>query len=223
LYVEGDSNVLINNVTIQDKSIMSNTDGIDFSGTNFLIQNCNISDGDDDIVAKPSYAYTSNIYIQNCTITNGHGISIGGQTNAGLNGMFVNNITMNGVTEFGYGIHLKAGDGTTPSTENGGEVQNVTFNNVSITNVDDVITIDSYYENGNQFPNIPGPDGGSAAKIYGLNSSPLDLDGVNFMNINMVTKGAWTMAYAGDVYMNNVTVNGVNLPNSEANVLSGGG
>src|SRR5208282_4940584 len=80
---------------------------------------------------------------------------------------------------------------------------NITFENITVAN--------------------PGPDGGSAAKIYGLNSSPLDLDGVNFMNINMVTKGAWTMAYAGDVYMNNVTVNGVNLPNSEANVLSGGG
>jgi polygalacturonase len=249
LVAEADNNVLINNVTIQDSATIENTDGIDFSGSNFLIENCNISDDDDDIVAKPQSVFCSNIYVTNCTITNGHGISIGGNTVAGLNGMFVNNITENMAdSENAVGIHLKAGDGTTSATQNGGTVKNVTFNNITMNNVDDALDVDSYYNNGgSNLPSIPAPAAPTDATepiwnditfeninisnstsnsgiIYGLNSSPPNMDAMNFLNITTTnTQDPWKMYYADDVYMNSVTVDGEPLGNAIGEYKGPGG
>ena len=56
LVLEGDTNVTVSNVDINDNytvaqtgGYLSNTDGLDYSGSHFLIQGCNINDGDDDI------------------------------------------------------------------------------------------------------------------------------------------------------------------------------
>jgi polygalacturonase len=249
LVTEADSNVTINNVTIQDSKVQANTDGIDFSGTNILIENSSIADGDDDIVAKPDTtvvngitAYTANVIIQNINITAGHGISIGGQTNAGLNGMYVNNVTETGSDEvIENGIHLKAGDGTTTATQNGGLVQNVTFNNITMTDVDDAIVINSFYNNGSDnFPStsdypVSPTDAteplwknitlenitvnsatGSAAEIYGLDSSPLNTDGLNFENIDVLENDSpWKMYYADGVYMDGVTIDGAQILDAE--------
>jgi len=144
LVPEADTNVTLDNVNINDAYTLSkkggvylsNTDGIDYSGSNFLIENCNVSDGDDNIVAKPGSTACSNITIKNCTIGAGHGISVGGQTNLGLNGMTVTNCTFNGTQN---GFRLKAG------TPNGGVVQNVSFSNCTMTNVIQPIIINSWY------------------------------------------------------------------------------
>jgi polygalacturonase len=268
LVTECDNNVTINNITIADPGTLAansgkylaNTDGIDFSGTNYLIQNCNIADGDDNLVAKPDTttvngitAYTANVNVENITITAGHGISIGGQTNAGLNGMYVNNVTETGsgtssTTRIEQGVHLKAGDGTTSNTENGGLVQNVTFNNMTMTNVDDALVINSFYNDGDDnFPTEPEAAAptdsteplwdnvtfenitvnsavGSAAEIYGLNSSPANTIGLNIQNINVINSGsAWKMYYATGLYFNNVTVRGGTLPDSEGDFKNGSG
>jgi polygalacturonase len=258
LVLEADSNVTVNNVTIQDPlKLQKNTDGIDFSGTNFLIENSNISDGDDDIVAKPDTttvngitAYTANVVIQNINITAGHGISIGGQTNAGLNGMYVNNVTetATGSNTISQGIHLKAGDGTTSSTQNGGLVENVTFNHITMTGVDNAIILSSYYNNGSDnLPDIPAPSAptdstepiwnnitlenitvnsasGSAAEIYGLNSSPANMNGLNVENVDVLESDSpWKMYYATGIYFNGVTVGGANLPDAEGDYKNSSG
>src|SRR5580658_7534297 len=121
-----DNNVTINGVVISTGAGVGQTDGIDPQGTNWLIENCTISDGDDDIAVKPESVFCSNIIVENCTILSGHGISVGGETNAGLNGFYVNNVTFNGTTN---GLRLKADRG------NGGVVQNVVFSNITMTNV----------------------------------------------------------------------------------------
>jgi polygalacturonase len=269
LVAECDNNLTINNVTIADPNTLTansgkylaNTDGIDFSGTNVLIENCNIADGDDNLVAKPDTttangitAYTANVNVENINITAGHGISIGGQTNAGLNGMYVNNVTetgagTNSTSRIEQGIHLKAGDGAAGSNnQNGGLVQNVTFNNMTMTNVDDALVINSYYNDGDDnFPTIPAASAptdsteplwenitmenitvvsavGSAAEIYGLNSSPANTIGLNIQNINVINSGsAWKMYYSTGVYFNNVNVRGAMLPDSESDVKNSGG
>ena len=99
-----DNNVTISGVTIADPGTLAansghylaNTDAIDFAGNNFLIKNCNISCGDDDIVAKPAGTACSNIVITGCTIGAGHGISVGGGSAQGLSNMVVTNCTMTG-------------------------------------------------------------------------------------------------------------------------------
>jgi hypothetical protein len=239
LVCENDNNVLINAVTINDSKIQANTDGIDYSGNNYLIENCSITDGDDDIVAKPLSTACSNIYIQNITIGNGHGISIGGQTNLGLNGMFVNNVTINMASQSNAnGIDLKAGAGF------GGLVQNVTFNNVSINNVDDALIISSYYgSNGNEsYPSNPAPVytpaanepfwdditmeninindvSSNALDAYGLNvTGGNNVDGLNFLNVTATNDtDPWKMFYCNDVYINGVTINGVTIADAQGN------
>jgi polygalacturonase len=145
-----DSNVTIQGVRINDGntlaanggSYLSNTDGIDFSGSNYLIQNCTVSDGDDDICAKPQSTACSNIVIQNCAIGAGHGISVGGQTNDGLTNMLVQSVTFTGTTN---GLRLKAGVGM------GGTVSGVTFNSITMTGVANPIIVNSWYNGGDHY------------------------------------------------------------------------
>src|SRR5439155_8212100 len=140
-----------------------NTDGMDLAGTNFLVQNCSVSDGDDDIVAKPGSVFCRNIYIANCAIGTGHGVSIGGQTNVGLDGMVVTNCTFNGTSS---AIRFKA------DPTQGGPVQNVTFSNLTMTNVTYPILFYSYYN----VLGSPGATSGSSqitpAKVNTWNATP---------------------------------------------------
>jgi polygalacturonase len=219
LEILGDNNATINDITIKDPNgYLANTDGIDFSGSNFLIENCNVADGDDDIVAKPQGTFTTNITIANCTIGNGHGISIGGQTNAGLSNMTVTNCTFNGTT---YGIRLKAG------RLNGGLVQNVTYSNITMTGVQYPLYISSWYDGGNDteptlgdgaagattanftagqtpqwnnitFNNISTTDtapGNHGPIIYGLSEAPVT--DLFFNNVSFFSKSYMEVNYAG--------------------------
>ena len=98
-----------------------NTDAIDLAETNGLIQNCNLSVGDDNVALGSSGGLTRDIIITNCAFGTGHGVSIGGQTNVGLDGMLVTNCTFNGTSS---AIRFKA------DPTQGGPVQNVTFSNL---------------------------------------------------------------------------------------------
>jgi hypothetical protein len=229
LVPEADNNVTINNVTIDDPlGYQSNTDGIDFSGSNFLIENCHIADGDDDIVAKPQFTFCHNIVIENCSIGVGHGISIGGETQAGLNGMLVENIIENNTS---YGLRLKGGDGSTASLQNGGLVENVTYINVSMNEVTDPLTIDSFYDGGNNnfpssapyaastydattpiwkniiFDNVSDTvEADYDAEIYGLNISPPNIQGLDFYNVTIAGNKSFYMYYAQGVATQNFNI-----------------
>jgi polygalacturonase len=154
------TNLTIDGININDNytksmnggAYLGNTDGIDYSGSHILIKNCNISDGDDDIVAKPSGShFCSDILITGCTIGAGHGISVGGQTDAGLNGLTVKNCTFNGTTN---GLRMKAGpaklDGNTFGGL-GGVVKNVLFTDITMTGVANPIIINSWYIDGDSY------------------------------------------------------------------------
>jgi polygalacturonase len=155
------NNVTIDAITINTPSTSPNTDGIDPAGSNYLIENCNISTGDDDVAVKPEDVYCSNITIQNCTIGYGHGISVGGETNEGLDGLTVTNITFTNTVN---GIRLKADRG------NGGVVENLSYSDITMTNVEYPILIDSYYNQSNDIPTNPASDPG---QTYSAGSTPL--------------------------------------------------
>jgi polygalacturonase len=173
LVPSNDTNVTISGVTISDPGTLaanggqyiSNTDGIDYSGNNFLIKNCNISDGDDDIVAKPAGNAVSNIVITGCTIGAGHGISVGSGLAHGLTNLIVTDCTMNGTDN---GIRFKAHDANDPNaatnpvdtgSQGGGTanpLKNVVFKNITMTNVAHPIIIDSFYDSGSsKYPTSP--------------------------------------------------------------------
>ena len=150
------TNMTIDGININDtytksqngNAYLGNTDGIDYSGSHILIKNCTINAGDDDIVAKPQNTFCSDILITNCTIGAGHGISVGGQTNAGLDGLTVTHCTF---TNTDNGLRLKAGpyklDGAVYNTGAGlgGVVKNVSYSDITMTNVKYPIIINSWY------------------------------------------------------------------------------
>lgn len=127
-------NSTVQNVTIRAPASSPNTDACDVSGTNILVQNCNISEGDDDFTCGGD---TSGVLLTNNTYGTGHGISIGSYTDSGgVSNIMVINCTMNGTAN---GIRIKSDDGR------GGLVQNISYYNVSMTNVNFPIQIYSYY------------------------------------------------------------------------------
>lgn len=77
-----------------------------------------------------------NITITHCAFLHGHGLSIGGQTEGCLRGLRVEDCTFNGTTN---GIRMKA------TRENGGVVQEVSYDHITMTDVKNPVLITSYY------------------------------------------------------------------------------
>ncbi len=112
-----------------------NTDACDVSGTNILVQNNNISVGDDNFTCGGN---TSDILITNNTYGAGHGVSIGSFTSPYVSNMLVINCTFNGTDQ---GIRIKS------DRDRGGFVHNINYYNLSMTNVMHPILIYCQYTN----------------------------------------------------------------------------
>jgi polygalacturonase len=100
-----------------------NTDACDVSGSHVLIQDCDVSVGDDNFTCGGG---TSDVHIIHCTYGNGHGVSIGSPTAGGVSDITVEECTFNN-TE--CGIRVKSDRGR------GGIVQHLTYRNLKMTNV----------------------------------------------------------------------------------------
>ena len=103
------------------------------SGTNILVQNCNISAGDDDFTCGGG---THDVLLTNNTYGTGHGISIGSYTDGGVSNITVINCTISGADN---GIRIKS------DNDRGGLVQNINYINIGITNVNFPIQVYGYY------------------------------------------------------------------------------
>ena len=121
-----------------------NTDGIDLVGTNCLIQNCNLSVGDDNIALGTSSSGTpsSIILVTNCAFGAGHGVSIGSNTQGGVSNLTVINCTFNGTDN---GIRMKSDNNSSGGSGEGGITQNLSYLNLGMTNVGFPFLIYSYY------------------------------------------------------------------------------
>ncbi|HEY4234635.1 MAG TPA: glycosyl hydrolase family 28 protein [Lacipirellulaceae bacterium] len=213
---------------------LANTDGIDFAGNNFLFKNLTINCGDDNIVAKPANFAVNNVVIADSTIGVGHGISVGGGSAQGVSNMIVDNVTMNG-TDNGLRLkaHDAADGNAGGGTAN--PVNNVTYSNITMTNVKNPIVIDSFYNGNNNFPidpadpasypasptaigattpiwknisfeNITATGASNGGQIYGLNTDPVDLDGLSFKNVNISAFSHMNLWYAKNADLSGLTV-----------------
>ena len=108
-FKNGGGNITIQGITINTSGTSPNTDGIDLIGTNCLVQNCSISDGDDNIAlgTSSSGVPSSDTVITNCAFGSGHGVSIGSNTAGGVSNLTVIRCTFNGTD---YGIRMKSND-----------------------------------------------------------------------------------------------------------------
>ncbi len=201
------TNMTIDGININDNytksqnggAYLGNTDGIDYSGSHILIKNCNIDDGDDNIVAKPQNYHCSDILIQNCTIGHGHGISVGGQTNAGLDGLTVKGCTFNGTDN---GLRLKAGPAILDGSSFGGlggVVKNVNFSDITMTNVTYPIIINSWYIDGDRY----GYSQRSPSALHTLTNPGETLHTVNQQN-NSTAK----VPFYDNIHYTNITATG---------------
>lgn len=120
-----------------------NTDGISIWGPYVNIYNCNISNGDDNIVCDNDAQY---IHVWNCYFGTGHGASIGSFTN-NIKHVWFDNITMNGTTA---GIRMKTGQDVDKTTNKvtlrGGGEEDWKFTNFTMTKVKNPFSIDCYYD-----------------------------------------------------------------------------
>jgi polygalacturonase len=135
-------NITIQDITINTSGSSPNTDGIDLVGTDCVVENSSISDGDDCIALGSTSATSSSTLVTNCNFGFGHGLSIGSNTADGVSNLTVVNCTFNGTD---YGIRMKSDDASSSGGE-GGIAQNLFYSNLTMTNITyGAIVIYSYY------------------------------------------------------------------------------
>src|SRR5215471_13038415 len=136
IWVKQDTNVTITGITIETLAVAgqhgpSNTDGVDVSANGLFFCGNSITCGDDNIAMGGT-----NLYVAYSFFGVGHGCSIGSITQKGTNGLTVDHMTFNGTTS---GIRMKS------ARDRGGLVQNLTYSNITMTNVENPVYITSYY------------------------------------------------------------------------------
>jgi polygalacturonase len=137
--------VVISNVTILAPERAANTDAIDPSSCkNVLITRCRIDVGDDNVAIKAGKKLaerefaSEDITVTDCTFLHGHGMSIGSETAGGVRNLTVRNCTFEN-TENGLRIKSQRGKG--------GMVENISYSDITMKNVNPAITLTCYYMN----------------------------------------------------------------------------
>lgn len=147
-----------------------NTDGVSIWGPRVNIYDCNISNGDDNVVVDSNGQY---VHVWNCTFGTGHGASIGSYTE-NVKHIWFDNITMNGTTA---GIRMKTGINSDGTLRGGGE-EDITYSNITMTKVKNPFSMDCYYDK--QYSADPATDEANART---LDSTTPTYDGILLQNV----------------------------------------
>ena len=203
--LKGCKEVYIHDIVISAPEKSRNTDGINISAKNTLIERCKIATGDDNIAInfgsknqKPGEAEVENMAIRNCDFGYGHGLSIGSFTSGGLKNLVVSNCKFDGTTS---AIRIKT------ARERGGVVENVVYQDIEIKNVKWPIFISEYYPKEPKtileevmqpfaqytpvyknisLKNVNITNAEIAIKLWGLPESPIE--NVKMINVNIDAK-----------------------------------
>ncbi len=171
------SHATIHDVTISEPASEAgkgkashNTDGVSIWGPYVNIYNCNISNGDDNVVCDDNAQY---IHVWNCNFGTGHGASIGSYTK-NIKHVWFDNITMNGTTA---GIRMKTGINSDGTLRGGGE-EDWKFTNFTMTKVKNPLSIDCFYDkNYNSDPAV------DKANARTLDSTTPTYNGIYLQNV----------------------------------------
>lgn len=152
-----------------------NTDGVSIWGPYVNIYNCNISNGDDNVVCDNDAQY---IHVWNCDFGTGHGASIGSYTK-NIKHVWFDNITMNGTTA---GIRMKTGQDVDKTTNKvtlrGGGEEDWKFTNFTMSKVKNPLSIDCFYDkNYNSDPAV------DKANARALDSTTPTYNGIYLQNV----------------------------------------
>ena len=202
------SHATIHDVTISEPSSEAgkgkashNTDGISIWGPYVNIYNCNISNGDDNIVCDNDAQY---IHVWNCKFGTGHGASIGSYTN-NIKHVWFDNINMNGTTA---GIRMKTGINSDGTLRGGGE-EDWKFSNFTMTNVKNPFSIDCFYDK--NYNSDPAVDKANARE---LDSTTPTYNGILLQNVkttDVCDGNAIFLVGRPESHIKNVTLDNVQI------------
>ena len=154
--------VLCQNVTVRGVSVVShgpNNDGCNpESCRDVLIEGCLFDTGDDCIAIKSGRnadgrrinVPSENIIVRDCQMKDGHGgVTLGSEISGGVRNVFVENCRMDS-PNLDRALRFKN------NAMRGGVLENVYMRNVTVGQVKDaVVSVDLYYEEGQQGPFVP--------------------------------------------------------------------
>src|SRR6516225_8576432 len=217
--------VAITGITIIAPEGAANTDGIDPSNCRQVkITRCTIDTGDDNIAIKSSGAVQirefacEDVEVKDCVFKHGHWMSIGSETVGGVRNVTVKRCTFEDTDN---GLRIKS------RRECGGIVENVTYSDITMSNVHPAISIVAYYQASThaKYPkddkaqpvtpttpafrniritNVTGNSATEAGLIVGLPESPVQ--NVVLENVHLSAKAALTVAHARDIRLTNSQV-----------------
>lgn len=206
------SHATIHDVTISEPASEAgagkashNTDGISIWGPYVNIYNCNISNGDDNVVCDNDAQY---IHVWNCYFGTGHGASIGSFTK-NIKHVWFDQITMNGTTA---GIRLKTGSDKTNNVITklrGGGEEDFKFTNFTMTNVKNPFSMDCYYDK--EYNADPAVD---KANARALDSTTPTYNGILLQNIkttDVCSGNAIFLIGRPESHIKNVTLDNVQI------------
>lgn len=202
------SHATIHDVTISEPASEAgagkashNTDGISIWGPYVNIYNCNISNGDDNVVCDNAAQY---IHVWNCDFGTGHGASIGSFTK-NIKHVWFDQITMNGTTA---GVRLKTGINSDGTLRGGGE-EDFKFTNITMTKVANPFSMDCYYDK--KYNADPAVDKANARALDGTTPT---YNGVLLQNIkttDVCTGNAIFLVGRPESHIKNVTLDNVQI------------
>lgn len=183
-----------------------NTDGISIWGPYVNIYNCNISNGDDNIVCDNDAQY---IHVWNCYFGTGHGASIGSFTN-NIKHVWFDNITMNGTTA---GIRMKTGQDVDKTTNKvtlrGGGEEDWKFTNFTMTKVKNPFSIDCYYDK--NYNSDPAVDKANARTLDSTTPTYTDILLQNVKTTDVCEGNAIFLIGRPESHIKNVTLDNVQI------------
>lgn len=203
------SHATIHNVTISEPASEAgkgkashNTDGVSIWGPYVNIYDCNISNGDDNVVCDNFAQY---IHVWNCDFGTGHGASVGSYTKD-IKHVWFDNITMNGTTS---GIRLKTGINSDDGTLRGGGEEDFRFTNFTMTKVPNPFSMDCYYDK--NYSSDPATDKANART---LDSTTPTYNGILLQNVkttDVCTGKAIFLVGRPESHIQNVTLDNVQI------------
>ena len=202
------SHATIHDVTISEPSSEAgkgkashNTDGISIWGPYVNIYNCNISNGDDNIVCDNDAQY---IHVWNCYFGTGHGASIGSFTE-NIKHVWFDNINMNGTTA---GIRMKTGINSDGTLRGGGE-EDWRFSNFTMTNVKNPFSIDCFYDK--NYNSDPAVDKANARALDSTTPTYTDILLQNVKTTDVCAGNAIFLVGRPESHIKNVTLDNVQI------------
>ena len=178
-----------------------NTDGIPIWDPYVNIYNCEINNGDDNVVCD---SYSQYIHVWNCKFGTGHGASVGSFTK-NIKHVWFDNITMNGTTA---GVRLKTGIESNGSLRGGGE-EDFRFTNFTMTKVKNPFSMNCYYDK--KYNADPAVD---KANARALDSTTPTYNGILLQNIkttDVCTGNAIFLVGRPESHIKNVTLDNVQI------------